>query len=411
MRSILPLPLLVLLLGCGGDEPAGAGGATTHSGTGGGAPEGGGPVGCPTGLPAPKLVDIDTPSLAIGGDPKEGAELGIFDPSVSVVVGDVAYMSYTAVDSTRRELYTRVARSDDGGASWTFVAAANTPDDGVIVDAPADPACGGGCPEATRIHEVSSLVDDATDPDPARRFKLFTHSYLTFPPVSAGAGPDLRYVYGTIRVATATEPDKGFSPPAPLLGWPSAVLAESTAPLMTTQIAGLGDCLALTEPAARVDPASGALLLAVGCIRLAEGMPTIAIELLRSLDHGGTFEHAHTLLSPADATCLGAAERQVNAAHLFGDADHEWLVATVDGPAALPGGGTFDGYRGCVVLERGAEGVVRDWTGAPIAAWRVDAPGGRFNGACADAPAGGLWVSTLRADEPPVFRIYGPVMP
>ncbi|AUX24633.1 uncharacterized protein SOCEGT47_051720 [Sorangium cellulosum] len=391
-----------------------AGAAGTATGGADTAPGGqGGATGCPVVLPAPIMVDPDgyVARLRVVDDPP-GSEIGTFDPSlVSATDGSLA-MSYTSVDLARRKLHTRIAVSTDSGGSFVFAAIANLPEEGLLVEAPGDAGCPGGtCADATLVHEVSGLVEDPADPEPSRRWKLFTHSYIVLAPAPEDPNtPRLRYQYGQLRMGTAATAAGPWSAPAPLIGWPSAWPSSLQAPQVTTALGRLEECVALTEPSGAFDPETGALELAVGCVAPAGSQHGIRIELLRSLDHGATWSHAGTLLEAADAPCVGDEELQLNAAHLFASGGKRYLIASPAGPVSLPGDVTGSGYRGCLVFPRAGDGVERDALGAPIVVARIDAGEGVFAGACSHHPAGGYFLSAVTFASPPdLFRMFGPI--
>lgn len=399
-----------------GAPGADAGAAGAANGGAGTAPGGqGAATGCPVALPAPITVDPESEvsRLRVAGDPP-GSEIGTFDPSiVSAADGSLA-MSYTSVDLARRKLHTRIAVSTDSGLSFGFAAIANAPEEGLLVEAAGDADCPGGtCPDATLVHEVSGLVEDPADPDPSGRWKLFTHSYVVLSPDPEDPNtPRLRYQYGQLRMGTAATAAGPWSAPAPIIGWPSAWPPSLQAPQVTTALGGLEDCVALTEPSGALDPATGALELAVGCVAPAGAQHGIRIELLRSLDHGASWSHAGTLLDAADAPCVGGEDLQLNAAHLFESGGKRYLIASPAGPVSLPGGVTGAGYRGCLVFPRTGDAIERDGQGAPLVVARVDAGEGVFAGACSHHPAGGYVLSAVAFAAPPdLFRMFGPIGP
>lgn len=405
--------------------PAGASGSGGRGATEGGAPENaagaagtatggrGGATGCPAVLPAPIMVDPDGDfaRLRIVDDPP-GSEIGTFDPSLVGATDGSVVMSYTSVDLARRKLHTRIAVSTDGGASFVFAAIANSPEEGLRAEAPGDADCPGGtCADATLVHEVSGLVEDPADPEPSRRWKLFTHSYLVLAPDPEDPNtPRLRYQYGQLRLGTAATAAGPWSVPEPLIGWPSAWPSSLQAPQVTTALGRLEDCVALTEPSGAFDPATNALELAVGCVAPTGTQHGIRIELLRSLDHGASWSHAGTLLETADAPCVGSEELQLNAAHLFSSGGERYLIASPAGAVTLPGDATGSGYRGCLVFPRTGDGIERDALGAPIVIARIDAGEGVFAGACSHHPAGGYVLSAVTFASPPdLFRMFGPL--
>jgi len=235
-------------------------------------------------------------------------------------------------------------------------------------------ACPGGMCTGSLIHEVSSLVFDADDPAPARRWKLFSHRYLVLP------GDKLRYDYGNIVLQTAGAPAGPWSPDAVALGWTStSPFSSQGATQRLGDIPEIADCVAATEPAAVVVPGVG-LDLAFGCISLPAGKPSIRVVLLRSKDHGASFSYVSTLLTPADAPCLDPMTTRINAVDMFFAGGKEYLLATPESETT--------GYHGCVVLpidDPAAGAVRRDPGGKPVFYRRINVSTGQFSGACSYA--------------------------
>ncbi|MBP8807233.1 MAG: hypothetical protein KBG48_30395 [Kofleriaceae bacterium] len=345
------------------------------------------------GLACPPANVIDNRAaaeLAVVED--SGSAMGIFDPSFVYPTGATAgAMAYSSVP-TQETIRTRVAVSSDGGATWTYVAELNQPEAATLPSSDATECPGGSC-AGRLISEVSSLVYDADDPDPARRWKLFAHRYLV------GPGVALHYRIGTIALQTAARVEGPWTPPQKLIGWTSPAPYSSTG--VTTNastLPGLADCLALTEPGALWLP--GSLHLAVGCIYLEGATPRIRIELLRSTDHAATWTAAGTLLRPADAACLrpGAS---INAAELIA-ADGALYVAATPSDAA--------GYHGCLVFpiaDLAAARVVRGADGVATPRRVIATAPTRFAGACAYAAgAGGYAMSIGFLGDNRPFRLF-----
>lgn len=364
---------------------------SSGSSSGGGAGGAGGAGSC-----AGEITQVDpavTPEITIVGDP--GSPMGIFDPSqvypAGAPGGALSYSSVTTQDAIR----TRIALSADAGATWTFVAEANAVEATTIASTDATVCPGGSC-SGNLINEVSSLIIDPDDPDPKRRWKLFTHRYLV------PSNKALLYRYGYIAQYTAPEAQGPWSGPETTIGWNSeTALSSMGAATNATNIPALADCLALTEPGALWVPGVG-IDLALGCVSAAGGI-SIRIERLRSKDHGKTFTYVGRLLGGTDAACLGSAEPRLNAGELFFAGGKEYLLATP--------GTQKEGYRGCYVfpIDDPISGLVRrDAQGNPIFVRRIDNPGKRFTGACSYAEgAPGYMVPIAFLDQPPrVFRTF-----
>src|SRR5438270_704257 len=158
--------------------------------------------------------------LVIAGDPDVS---GVFDPSPSYdAAAAKGWLAYSGVDYVSsggnlvQDVQTNIASSSDGGVSWTFVQTAAPPRRNATFTMPDSSLC--GSPQCTGhfISEVPFLVDDPTDPDPARRWELFEHRYLLYPPAQATGG-SLQYATGAIYLQTAASPDGAWTAGAPVL--------------------------------------------------------------------------------------------------------------------------------------------------------------------------------------------------
>lgn len=303
-------------------------------------------------------------------------------------------MSYSSVPS-QDAIRTRVAVSGDMGATWTFVAEANQPQ-AITVDTTETARCGGATCSGNLIHEVSSLVLDATDPNANRRWKLFTHSYLHIPP------SDIAYNYGFIALATAPEPWGPWSTQQKLLGWASPTSLSSTgAAMLLSAWPQLQDCVTLTEPTA-LAVADGSLYLATGCVYVGTEVG-IRVELFRSTDHAATFSPVGTLMGDAAARCLGNSQPRVNAPNLMVVGGQVYLSVTRDMPPPLL-------YQGCDIVpvaDLQAASLVLNGA-APALVRRLVVANNGFSGACTyaeGASAAGYLMDVGFFSTPRPFRI------
>jgi hypothetical protein len=358
-------------------------------------------VGSEAGCEAPDAQVIEptvAPALTVIGD--TGSTLGIFDPSVLYPAGpagaDGGVLSYSTVP-TQGSIFTRVAVSSDNGATWTKVADANQ--SGSVTVATTDmTACGAAQCTGTLVHEVSSIVADGDDV-PARRFKLFFHTYVVL------GGTTLRYDWGHIGMETAPAPGGPWSAEVAVVGWTSSAPALSSQGALfdATGTSELSDCFVLTEPGAIWRP--GVLDLALGCVAVTPAPTTTRIVLLRSTDQAATWSFVTTLLSPGDATCVGASSPQVNAADLFTIAGAEYLVAS-----PVTASGAYDGCLAFAIDDPTAGTVRRDAIGVPIVLRYLGAPGGAFSGACSyaeGATADGYFMpQAFLGQTSNIFRVF-----
>jgi hypothetical protein len=348
------------------------------------------------------------PALGLAGDPG-AAPLGYGDPSLAYAPdASVGFLTYTAVGPSAAS--TRIARSGDRGASWTYVGAVNQVTPLTLATSNAE-VCGASTCAGSWVHEVSSLVEDPTDPDPARRFKVFGHSYF----IAASGG--LHYEIGSIDLWTSGDVSATATwAETRLLGWSSSSPRSSSGvqTVVSTDPALaplLGSCLALTEPGALV--LDGVIHLALSCVRFesATSIP-IEIELLRSADHGASWQPVSTLISVADARLLGASGPtgpQASAADLFVAQGRPYLFVTPSGPVTSTGA-TTNGYRGCVVIpfEQLSTGTLARCAGGLAVSDSFAGPPGLFNGACTwaeGAPGAGVMMLSADATRPSPWRI------
>ncbi len=318
-----------------------------------------------------------TPELALGRDGGAPA-LGVFDPSL-VQDGTRTYMTYSVVPS-QIAISTRIASSDDRGATFSELGPVNIP-----IDIPCD---AGACPRI--IFEVSSIVID--DTDTSARFKIFSHAYVVVPPDKTP-----HYDIGFIALQTSASAGGPYSVPKPAFDTPAVRKATPA----------LVDCDFFTEPAALVR--NGTIDLALGCVNVAT--TKIRIVLLRSTDRGASFSYVSELLAAADSLGIGGSRPQINAPDLFVAGGHEYLIASPAGPVTLPQG-SFDGYTGCTVFDMAdSDRVARDCLGKPRVVRSILGPAGQFIGACTfaeGATGAGYVVPEIIFSASPPFRLFRP---
>lgn len=347
---------------------------------------------------APAVTDVDPMTaqpIVVAGTPAVNG--GLSDVALSYPAGAASgVMTYTAVaySQTAVALTTRLASSSDHGATWTYVTdvnhvAATSLQVNDMTECPS-----GSCPGFI-INEVSTVIEDPSDPVASRHWKVFTHRYF----VSTQTGtPTIKYQYGHIAMYTAPAPAGPWSAPQPVLGWPSAApFSSQGASELTTAIPGMTDCVVLTEPSAMIS--GNQILLAVGCIALPV---SIRIELLSSSDHGATFTRVGTLVGANDSTALGGTAPRVNAAHLFEAGGVPYVLASP--------GDSSGAYLGCALLQLDAQhAILRNADGTPHVVRYFEAPGQPQSGACAfaeGAPATGFVMNLPTLTPVPLWRVY-----
>jgi hypothetical protein len=150
------------------------------------------------------------------------------------------------------------------------------------------------------VYETSWLIDDSTDPNPARRFKLFAHKYFLAP----GRVPATLYHLGSIVMWTASAPDAAWSTETSLLGWNLTPPELTPLRIVNAVHTELAPCIAVAEGSATVRGSDIDFVFA--CIYPGSNPLPQKIVMLRTLDHANTFQYVATLLTPDDAAPIGA---------------------------------------------------------------------------------------------------------
>ncbi len=253
----------------------------------------------------PKPADTNVYSvLNIANEP--GSLSGIYDPSlVEASTGDhwLSYSSVSFYTNTDGDLVQdvgiRLAKSDNGGDTFTYVATIASPFDGNVTDSDSNlSACGMSVCTGRWVYETSWLIEDSNDPDPARRFKLFAHKYFLYPPRT---GSKTLYHLGAMVMWTASSPDSSWSAETPVLGWPLTSPDITAAQDITLLDADLANCILLAEGGITVLNNGLNLVFACPYQDAATNAIVQKIVMLRSTNNAASFEYAGTILTPADA--------------------------------------------------------------------------------------------------------------
>jgi hypothetical protein len=242
--------------------------------------------------------------LSIVGDTSPS---GVFDPSVLRLGNGELWMSYSSVNYYNnansqlvQDVGIRLARSTNGGATFNYVATIATPGNASVTDTAGLTACGASTCMGRWVYETSWLIDDSTDPNPARRFKLFAHKYFLAP----GRVPATLYHLGSIVMWTASAPDAAWSTETSLLGWNLTPPELTPLRIVNAVHTELAPCIAVAEGSATVRGSDIDFVFA--CIYPGSNPLPQKIVMLRTLDHANTFQYVATLLTPDDAAPIGA---------------------------------------------------------------------------------------------------------
>ena len=267
----------------------------------------------------------------------EDAPNGVYDPSLEYGPDGIGWMSYSAVKAGRNSrVETRIARSDDNGATWRRVASVNyaSPATATLPD--------GGVASGVWWHETSTLVHNPGDA--GREWKLFYHRYLSRQP---HRGPnDRKFAAGWIALKTAPSPEGPWSEETALFGaGPFPVAPYKTRLKIGDLHSDLAHHIILTEPGSLQH--EGALYLSLQAIRnpaLSQGKVLADTILLVTRDHGASWEYVATILKPEDAHAHDG-DWFTGSALAAEDGRHFLLVS----PEQV--GNEKTGHRGTVIFE------------------------------------------------------------
>jgi hypothetical protein len=348
----------------------------------------------------PSAVTVALDSLPLEGDTESPS--GAFDPSIVQTSDTERWLAYSGVDYSTlvdvliQDVSTQLAHSTDGGRTYT-----HTRTIGAAGPATIDNKLGLGCDEEQErcsgrwVYETPALVDDASDPDPQRRWKLFAHKYFLYPPK---VGRATIYALGSIVMWTAPAPDALWSSEQSVLGWnltPRELRPKNNVNGLHPE---LESCLAIAEGGVAVS--EHGLDFVFSCTEKADREPfPQKIVMLRSKDHAKSFEFVSTLLRAQDAAPLGASHFTAPSL-LPSGGEMPLLLAT---PAIK----TF--YAGCVVIpfaDLRSGQLFRDAKGLPVGLLGIKTLPGHEGGACAaDRRLDTLLMNDLDPTVPKPFRI------
>lgn len=214
---------------------------------------------------------------------------GFADASLLRTSGGAVWMAYSDVDATGSgqilRSSVRLAQSTDGGATYVFSKEIAAPVATTVL-----------VPGGEWHYRTPWLIEDSTDPDSSRRFKLFAQKYY-FDPLSN----TFNYRIGAIAMWTAPALDQQWSKETIVLGWSNGTPTELK-PLVfvDTLNAALQSCLWIDEGSAAIG--SNGIDFAFSCAIDNSPFPIQRqVVLLRSADNAKTFTYVSTPLVPAAA--------------------------------------------------------------------------------------------------------------
>lgn len=318
----------------------------------------------------------------------ETAESGVFDPSLEYD-GTTGWLAYSAVD-VPEYVHTHLARSADGGRSWEYVTEINRSEAGTVVD-------GKETIDGIWRHEVPTLVHDPGDP--GREWKLYWHRYFVRPPYKA---EDRLFEYGWVAYKYASSPDGLWSEEVALFGaYPYPSGGFEVEHYLNQLHPDLADFVAFTEPGSLYK--NGVLYLSfVGAHPGGEGM--FKTFLIRSGDHGTTWEDVGTLTDGADATELGYT--MLTAPSLVEKNGRVFLLAAPWGPLFTDHDGTyvfeFEDITQAKLKRNGGKLVVIKYLPPSLSGW-INAGESDYD---AGNTYGGILMPQLDMADPNSFAIY-----
>lgn len=314
------------------------------------------------------LADVNSPS-------------GITDASL-LNTGNTVWMTYASINTYQlashsvQDVSTSLAYSNDSGASFTYLKTVGLATSATIAPTTIINPCGNVACSGRWGYGAPFLVDDSSDPDASRRFKLFALKYFLYPP----ATPAALYTLGAIVMWTAPSPESTWSSESVVLSWNSTPQELSPKNNIRTIDPALAECIALTEGSATTY--RGALDFVFACPNAGDAQKIV---LLRSSDHASTFEYVSTPLTAADAAAQGALYFAAPALPPT-ETSAPVLIATPVVNRTINGTPTrLNAYSGCSVFPFADEetGTLFRTGSAPLALLNIPFIDNHTNGACA----------------------------
>ncbi len=316
---------------------------------------------------------------------------GVFDASL-LNAGSRIWMAYSSVNHYQQagfpiqDVSTSLAYSDDSGTTFTYLKTIGAATSASVTPTPEFNPCGNITCTGRWVYEVPFLVDDKTDPDTSRRFKLFAHKYFLYPQAITPEGSPI-YPLGAIVMWTASSPESNWSSEKVVLGWSNTPQELATANNINALNGALSGCLTLSEGAATTY--RGNLDFVFACSYPDTSISGISqkIVMLRSSDHAITFKYVSTPLEAADAAPFNAVYFSAPAL-IPTESSAPLLIATpvINRAVSINGNPvTGDFYSGCIAFPFADEENGRLFrSGAtPLSIVKIGHRTNYLNGACA----------------------------
>ena len=324
-------------------------------------------------------------AIIINGNTSGNDSSGIFDPSLLRMSDGTIWLAYSIVDyhgtPQIKAVSTSLAVSSDGGQTFNYVSTIGNSTSATVTDTSGSNVCGNNSCNGYWAYEVPFMVDDVSDPDSSRRFKLFAHKYFLYPPNTQNS---TAYALGAIVMWTAATPNGVWSAEQRVLGW-NTTPPELTALRNINSIdPALSNCVIVSEGSATTF--KGALDFVFACSYIDGATPQQKIVQLRSTDHANTFSYVNTLLSASDASTFGALYFSAPALIATESAAPLLIATPVINRNILVNGSSIalDAYSGCIALPIADEqtGTLFRSNNAPLSILQIPLTANRLNGAC-----------------------------
>ncbi|HSB95582.1 MAG TPA: fibronectin type III domain-containing protein [Spongiibacteraceae bacterium] len=289
---------------------------------------------------------------------------GLSDPSLLHANDGRVWMAYSDVSLNNSgqivRSATRIAHSEDSGKNYIY-----------------DQEVGTLLP-ATRLSDSGQwqyrtpwLIEDSSDPDANRRFKLFAHKYFL-----NTVNNSVDYRTGSVVMWTAAAPDGNWSTELSLLGWKSSSTSLTASTFVDSLDTSLQSCLWVDEGSAALY--GGAIDMVVSCVIDNNTVPTQKrTVLLRSIDHMKSLTYVATLLQSEDAQAYDADTFAFNSPSLLPNASNApvLIVTPIDGNGNA---------TGCIIFPIANEqnGSLFTTNNIPVSIQSL-LPAGNNNGSCA----------------------------